>query len=225
MLCAGEQKYPYDGPENELTIHVTPGSTECFYQKAKAQQTLEIEYQVIDANFGDVNINQELDINFQLFSPNGKELISDFKQSDANHRHEVKEDGDFKLCFDNHHSHFSTKTVYFEVFVDSDSDDYDEKWDDYDFSPELLYNDTMDQIKSSIAKVREDLNKIKHHQDQLKAIESRDRNLQEHNFTSVNRFSILIIIVMIVVGAIQIIMIRSLFEEHSKLHKVFKLLS
>ncbi|CAL1279706.1 unnamed protein product [Larinioides sclopetarius] len=86
MLCAGEQKYPYDGPENEITIHVTPGSTECFYQKAKAQQTLEIEYQVIDANFGDVNINQELDINFQLFSPSGKELISDFKQSDANHR-------------------------------------------------------------------------------------------------------------------------------------------
>ncbi|CAL1279705.1 unnamed protein product [Larinioides sclopetarius] len=180
---------------------------------------------VIDANFGDVNINQELDINFQLFSPSGKELISDFKQSDANHRHEVKEDGDFKLCFDNRHSHFSTKTVYFEVFVDSDSDDYDDKWDDYDFSPELLYNDTMDQIKSSIAKVREDLNTIKHHQDQLKAIESRDRNLQEHNFTSVNRFSILIIIVMILVGAIQIIMIRSLFEEHSKLHKVFKLLS
>ncbi|GIY05774.1 transmembrane emp24 domain-containing protein 5 [Caerostris darwini] len=225
VVCTSEPKYPYDGPENELTIHVSPGATECFYQKAKAEQSLEIEYQVIDANFGDVNINQELDINFQLFSPNGKELISDYKQSDANHKHDVKESGDFKLCFDNHHSHFSTKTVYFEVFVDSDSEDYDDKWDDYDLSPELLYNDTMDQIKISISKVREDLSKIKHHQDQLKAIESRDRNLQEHNFTSVNRFSMFIIFVVLVVGAIQIIMIRSLFEEQSKLHKIFKLLS
>lgn len=62
-------------------------------------------------------------------------------------RYEVKEDGDYQLCFNNHHSHFSTKTVYFEVFLDSDSDDYNEKWDDYDFLPELQYNDTIDQIK------------------------------------------------------------------------------
>ncbi|GFY30450.1 transmembrane emp24 domain-containing protein 1 [Trichonephila clavipes] len=224
-LCASAQRFPYDGPENELTINIIPGATECFYQKAKAEQVLELEYQVIDANFGDVNINQELDINFQLLSPSGKELISDFKQSDGNHRYDVKEDGDYKFCFDNQHSHFSTKTVYFEVFVDSDSDDYDDKWDNYDFSPELLYNDTMDQIKISLAKVRDDLDKIKHHQDQLKAIESRDRNLQEHNFTSVNRFSILIIVVMLIVGAVQVIMVRSLFEEHSKLHKIFKMLS
>lgn len=69
------------------------------------------------------------------------------------------------------------------------------------------------------------MNKIKHHQDQLKAIESRDRNLQEHNFTRVNQFSVLIIVVMIVVGAVQVIMVRSLFEEHSRLHKIFKMLS
>lgn len=80
-------------------------------------------------------------------------------------------------------------------------------------------------LQTSIAKVREDLNKIKHHQDQLKAIESRDRNLQEHNFTRVNQFSVLIIVVMIVVGAVQVIMVRSLFEEHSRLHKIFKMLS
>ncbi|KAG8199565.1 hypothetical protein JTE90_009404 [Oedothorax gibbosus] len=215
----------FDGNENELTIKVPPGLTECFFQRAKAKTSLEVEYQVIDANFGDVNINQKHDINFQLFSPTGRELISDYKQSDAIHRYDVKEDGDYKLCFNNHHSHFSTKTVYFEVFVDSDSDDYNERWDDYDFLPELQYNDTIDQIKISIAKVHTDLSKIKHHQDQLKAIESRDRNLQEHNFTSVNRFSMIIIFVMVVVGAVQVIMVRSLFEEQSKLHKIFKMVS
>ncbi|XP_054707857.1 transmembrane emp24 domain-containing protein 5-like [Uloborus diversus] len=225
LSCASvkSQKYPYDGYENELTITVTPGGIECFFQKAKTGSTLELEYQVIDSSFGDVEIQQELHINFQLLSPTERELISDFKQSDATHRHDVKEEGDYKFCFDNRYSSFFKKTVYFEVYVDSE--DYDEKWDDIDFMPELLYNDTMDQLKISIAKLKEDLNKIKHHQDQLKAIESRDRNIQEHNFTRINQFSIFIIVVMVVVGAIQVVMVRSLFEEHSKLHKVFKMLS
>lgn len=219
------QKFPYDGSEIEMTMTISPGGFECFYQNAKVGNTLELEYQVIDASFGDVEIQQELDINFHLYSPQGKQLISDFKQSDAVHRWDVKVEGDYKFCFDNTYSHFSRKSVYFEVYVDSEADDYDEKWGGFSFSPELLYNDTVDSIKMSIAKVREDLNKIKHHQDQLKAIESRDRNLQEHNFTRVNQFSMLFIFVMIVVGAVQVVMVRSLFEEHSKLHKVFKLLS
>lgn len=42
--------------------------------------------QVIDASFGDVEIQQDLDINFNLFSPHGKELVIDFKKSDAVHR-------------------------------------------------------------------------------------------------------------------------------------------
>ncbi|XP_015930186.1 transmembrane emp24 domain-containing protein 5 [Parasteatoda tepidariorum] len=218
------QKKSFDGVESEMTINVRPGFVDCFYQRAKPQDILEIEYQVIDSIFSDMNVNQELDINFQLFSPQGKELISDYKKSDANHRHEVKEAGDYKFCFDNRHSLLSVKTVYFDVYIDNESAD-DDQWDDYDFSPELLYNDTMDQIKISIAKVKEYLNEVKHHQDQLKAIESRDRNLQEHNFTRVNHFSILIIIVMMVVGAVQVVLVRSLFEENSKLHKFFKSLS
>ncbi|XP_035213420.1 transmembrane emp24 domain-containing protein 5-like [Stegodyphus dumicola] len=221
---------PRNRPPGLFTIKIGDELSEVvlsssFFQKAKSGSLVEIEYQVIDANFGDVEIHQELDINFQLFSPHGRELISDYKQSDATHRYDVKEDGDFKFCFDNRHSHFSKKTIYFEVYVDSDSEDYTDRWNDYDFSPELLYNDTVDQIKISIAKVKEDLSKIKHHQDQLKAIESRDRNLQEHNFTRVNQFSMLIIVVMIVVGTVQVFMVRSLFEEKSKLHKIFKLLS
>ena len=40
------QKYPYDGGENEFTITISPGQIECFYQRAKIGNTLEIEYQV-----------------------------------------------------------------------------------------------------------------------------------------------------------------------------------
>lgn len=40
------QKYPYDRGENEITVTISPGQIECFYQKAKIGNTLEIEYQV-----------------------------------------------------------------------------------------------------------------------------------------------------------------------------------
>lgn len=62
----------------------------------------------------------------------------------------MKEDGDYKFCFDNRYSTFSRKTIYFEVYVDSESDDDDNKWDDFEFYPELTYNDTVDQIKVSV---------------------------------------------------------------------------
>lgn len=218
----------FDVADSELTITVNPGMIECYYQKATTGETLEIEYQVTDATFGDVEIQHDLDINFQLYSPQGRELISDFKQPDAMHRINVKEEGDYKLCFDNTYSTFSHKTVYFEVYVDSGTDQEDwfaDGFNDFTFSPEIVYNDTTDQIKNSIAKVKDHLSKVKHFQDQLRAIETRDRNLQEHNFTRVNQFSMVIICVMVIVGAVQVLMLKSLFEEKSKLHRIFKLLS
>ncbi|XP_076341542.1 transmembrane emp24 domain-containing protein 1-like [Tachypleus tridentatus] len=210
--------------ESELSITVGPGKTECFYQYAKEDDVIEIEYQVLDATFGDIEIRRELNINFFLRSPTNREIISDYMKADAVHRHEVKERGDYKICFDNTNSRFSTKSVYFEIFVDSEEED---RWDNLDvvYPPELIYNDTIEDIKNCMDKVRDNLIKVKHFQDQMRATEARDRNIQEHNFSQVNTFSIIIVSVMLIVGAVQVLMVRSLFEEKSKLHKIFKLLS
>ncbi|XP_023226135.1 transmembrane emp24 domain-containing protein 5-like [Centruroides sculpturatus] len=216
----------FDQAETELTMTIKPRTTECFYQFAKTGEILEIEFQVVDSSFGEMDINNEMTITFYLYSPQGRQLIADYQKPDAIHRHDVKEDGDYKFCFDNEFSHFATKSVYFEVYVDSDSDDI--RWDDVqmDFPTEISeYTDSIEQIKESINKVRDNLNKMKHFQDQKRAIEARDRSVQEHNFTRVNFYSILAICVMLCVGAVQVLTIRSLFEDKSKLHKIFKLLS
>ncbi len=63
---------------------------------------------------------------------------------------------------------------------------------------------------------------IRHFQDERQAIERRDRNIAENNFTYVNRFSMCSIIVMIAAGAMQVVVIRSLFEEKSVFKKVLK---
>ncbi|XP_064477387.1 transmembrane emp24 domain-containing protein 1-like [Ornithodoros turicata] len=225
LLQLIESKDLFDMAENELTITLQAGRVECFHQPAKEGQVLEVEYQVLDSNFGNMDVSRGLEINFFLKSPTDQELVADYRRADAVHRHEVKQPGDYTMCFDNSISTVSSKTVYFEVYIDSDSDE--EKWDpsSIEFSPELVYNETMNEIKATIKKVQDNLNRVEHFQDQKKASETRDRNLQEHNFTRVNNFSILFIVVMLAVGAVQVVMIRSLFDERSKLHKIFKQLS
>jgi len=62
-----------------------------------------------------------------------------------------------------------------------------------------------------------------HSQDERRVIEKRDRKLVEQNFTFINRFSLLSTFVMIMVGLIQLFVIRSLFQEKDYLKKLFKI--
>ncbi|XP_023215936.1 transmembrane emp24 domain-containing protein 5-like [Centruroides sculpturatus] len=183
---------------------------------------------VLDTDYENIDTKNKLEISFALYSPQGKNLISETKKSDGIHRYDIQETGDYKFCFDNKFSHFSTKTVYFDIFIDSDDDDDDEEaWNNPDitFQPDTLQNDTLSQIKQSINNVRDKLNQIQHFQNQRRSIGTRRQNIQEHNHSAINTFSIIIIITMFLVGSVQVIMVRSLFEEKSKLHKIFKLLS
>lgn len=70
--------------------------------------------------------------------------------------------------------------------------------------------------------MRDDLIKVTHKQAERRGVETRDRNIAEQNYDYVNRFSWLSITVMIVVGALQLYMIRSLFETKSYVKKIFK---
>uniref|UniRef100_A0A224YWU1 Protein ERP2 n=1 Tax=Rhipicephalus zambeziensis TaxID=60191 RepID=A0A224YWU1_9ACAR len=229
LLDISRTKDVFEDAETELTVTLRAGGIECFHQPAKVGQILEVEYQVLDANFGNMEMQQNMDINFILKSPTGQELIKEQSRTEAIHRHEVKEPGDHTMCFDNSMSTVSSKTVYFEVYVDKTGggSQEEDEWDagEIPYSPELVYNDTYKDIKATIKKVHENLNQVTHYQDTKRAHEARDRNVQEHNFTRVNQFSMLFIVVMLVVGTVQVIMVRSLFEERSRLRKIFQYLS
>ncbi|KAF0294483.1 Transmembrane emp24 domain-containing protein 5 [Amphibalanus amphitrite] len=108
------------GP-TELTIEVGAGKTECFFASAKIGEYIDIEYQVIDGGQGDI------DINFHLHSPTGRQIVSDYKKSDNAHRRAADEEGDYKACWDNSISRFNNKLVFFEVGVERE--DGGEVWD------------------------------------------------------------------------------------------------
>jgi protein ERP2 len=67
-------------------------------------------------------------------------------------RTEASEEGDYRLCWDNTFSHFNSKTVFFEIIVDSDDDDERDPWDiDFEnyggLSPEELYDIKIQDIQ------------------------------------------------------------------------------
>lgn len=205
--------------DKELTINVDPRKEDCFYQNAKNQDVIDVEYQVIDGGHGD------LDITFHLVDPTGRILVADFKKSENNHQVTATMDGDYKFCFDNTFSSYNAKTVFFELLIDSENEDdwgSDENIDFKDIKGDDVYELKVQDIQAAINAVRSHLTKARHLQDMIKSSEAKDRNIAEENCFKVFAFSLVQVIIMIGVGLIQVIMVRSLFDDNSKVHKIWK---
>ncbi|KAK3872551.1 hypothetical protein Pcinc_015165 [Petrolisthes cinctipes] len=71
-------------------------------------------------------------------------------------------------------------------------------------------------------RIRNRLTKSRFIQDQLRAYEARDRNIAEANNSRVTTWSIVNISVMVITGTIQVVLLRSLFDDKSRLHGIWK---
>ncbi|KAG0721919.1 Transmembrane emp24 domain-containing protein 1 [Chionoecetes opilio] len=203
--------------EREMTVEVKAGTEECFYETIKGGETLDVEYQVIDGGRG------ELDIDFYLAGSTGEVVVQDLRRSEGNHRTTITEEGDYRICWDNSFSHFSTKTVFFGITIESDDDD--DLWDDgleETITAEEIYEMKIEDIKEAMGRIRGHLTKSRFMQDQLRAYEARDRNVAENNNAKVTSWSLINITVMVVTGLIQVILLRSLFDDKSRLHSLWK---
>lgn len=204
--------------EKEVTVNVDAGKQDCYYQNVSVGQVIDIEYQVIDGGHGD------LDISFHLIDPTGRIIGADFKKSENSHRVEALLTGDYRFCFDNTFSTFNSKTVFFELIVEKDGVEENE-WSDennFELQPEGVYELTVAEISESVLKVRNHISKVRQIQDIIKSTEARDRNIAEENYFKVNTFSAFQIGVMLTVMFVQVIMVRSLFDDRSKVHKLWK---
>ncbi|KAK8740856.1 hypothetical protein OTU49_002731 [Cherax quadricarinatus] len=205
--------------EREMTIEVKPGTEECFYEMVKAGETLDVEYQVIDGGQG------ELDINFYIAGPLGQVLVQDLRNADGSHRTTMSEEADYRICWDNTFSHFNSKTVFFGVMIENEDDDDDDLWDaglEASVTAEEIYEMKIEDMKDAMDRIRGHLTKSRFMQDQLRAYEARDRNVAENNYSKVNMWSLINISVMLVTGIIQVILLRSLFDDKSRLHGLWK---
>jgi len=209
------------GGEYDLTVEVPAGRFECFFQPViEKHKTFEIDYQVIDG--GDLNIN------FMLML-GAKVLVQDSLKVDNTHRIENPEAGDYQICFDNTFSYQSKKIVFFEIYLyDSEGNLEEEDISKYGQSdPELqkILQDlgmTISQFHNSFNKIKADMNKMEYHQSTLRSFEARDRSISMAQNDRVLFWSVLNTVVLLVVGIVQVYMIRSLFEENSRIGRVLR---
>ncbi|KAI1714207.1 hypothetical protein Ddc_11525 [Ditylenchus destructor] len=209
------------GGEYDLTVEVPPGKFQCFFQEVtEKHKAFEIDYQVIDG--GDLNIN------FMLIL--GADIIKqDNMKTDATHRIELEKYGDYQICFDNSFSYQTRKVVFFEIFLYDQNGNLEEvditKYAKTD--PELKkrleeLGLTVNQFHDSFGKIRSHLSKVEYYQAMFRTQEARDRAIMTANNDRVLFWSVLNSLVLIGVGFVQVYMIRSLFEEHSKLGRALR---
>jgi len=209
------------GLEREMTVHVEPGKEECFFESVPAQNSLTVEYQVIDGGSGQT---AELDINFRIVNPKGHPIFAEFKKPDGSHTYKSEELGDYKICFDNKFSYLSSKTVYFEIFNINEEEEYDDLagiFDDEEL-PEEYYDVQVSDIESQLKKIKDDISKARHLQDQIRVTDLKDRSIMEHNFERVNFMSTFYLVVLIASGLFQVLLLRSLFDDKSKINPLWK---
>uniref|UniRef100_A0A3Q3VYF5 GOLD domain-containing protein n=1 Tax=Mola mola TaxID=94237 RepID=A0A3Q3VYF5_MOLML len=194
--------------DSDFTFTLPAGRKECFYQTMKKDASLEIEYQVLDG--------AGLDVDFFISSPSGRVLFSDYHKSDGVHTVET-EDGDYMFCFDNTFSAVSEKLIFFELILDNmDTNEDPNDWKEYIHGTDML-DMKLEDIMETINNVKSRLGKSVQIQTVLRAFEARDRNLQESNFDRVNFWSVINLIVMMLVSAVQVYLVRSLFEDKGKI--------
>jgi protein ERP2 len=203
----------------EFSVVVEAGSRECFYQNLKEGLEIYFDYQVIQGG--------ELDITFWLNSPSNRILITDLKKDLGQHKFKTEENGEFRFCFDNSFSRFAQKQVFFYMyspdhFIDPDFplSDLELKATQVDPSSEL--DTTIEYFNQRFTLVQDNLEHAQRLQAQFKMYEHVDRFVMENNYASVNFWSIINICLMIGVGVVQVVMIRSLFEDKSKIGRALR---
>lgn len=216
----------------ELRLLLEPNKIECFYQDAKDRHFLEISFQVIASSgawIGAATSLEELKVDFSLNDPEGKLVASDIQAREGSHIHPVSLSGVYKICFANTGPYSrSGKTVNLDLYLYSESDN--DRWGQYapgnsggngfSLSPETGDTlDSLESIRTSVNKIRDDLIRVGREQEERRAIERRDRNIVEANFEYINRFSLLTTIVTVLVLLVQLVFIKSFFDDSSVLRK------
>ncbi|XP_076004291.1 transmembrane emp24 domain-containing protein 1b [Genypterus blacodes] len=194
----------------EFTFLLAAGRTECFFQSALKNGTMEVEYQVI-AGAG-------MDVDFIVYSPEGYQIIFESRRSDGVHVVEPTDEGDYQICFDNGFSRFSEKMVFFEIIVEGQGGDVggDEEWAGLEEPAGSMLEYKLEDIRESMESLHRRLERSRQMQTVLRTFEARDRNLLENNLWRVSFWSCASVLVMLCVALTQIYTVRKLFDDNRR---------
>ncbi|XP_075982627.1 transmembrane emp24 domain-containing protein 5-like [Anticarsia gemmatalis] len=211
--------------ESDVNFRVEAGSKTCIFQKGKVGQMMEVYYQVLDGQHGD------LDISFDIIDPHAVKIVSDYKKSQNSIIMELEADGDYAFCMDNTYSMMNSKLVFVYVLIEDKEVKTDEaevavvdaeggeqkeeeilEWGGVDENGELYYLEVA-HIADSLSRTLKHVVKARHLLDIYGATKSRDSYLAFEDTFVVDVWSSFQISLMFVVGMLQVYMIKKLFKR------------
>lgn len=218
--------------ETDVNFRVEPGSRTCVFERAKAGQVMEVFYQVLDGQHGD------LDISFDVIAPNSAKLVTDYKKSQNSIIMDLELDGDYAFCLDNTYSVMNSKLVFLYILIE-DKDKMEEsdaevavvdeeggekkeeevlEWSGVDENGEQYFIEVT-AIIESISRTLSQVLKARHLLDIYSATKSRDSYMAIEDTFIVDVWSGLQITLMFVVGMLQVYTIKKLFNRPSDGYK------
>merc|ERR1712130_711691 len=197
LLLGSVRSAVFDETEADYTVIVGAGRRDCYFQPMNKGLPWEIEYQVLEGG--------DLDIDFMVISPKGQILIDEKRSEEGLHEISTTDKGDYQICFNNMFSRMTDKTVFFEIFIEEDYEDYDdfpvdkgekEKKKGGEWRKELeddeatagMLKEKVDDMVRKMTKMKTNLIRTSQFQAILRAFESKD-NILEANLKRVNNWS------------------------------------
>lgn len=221
--CTAEVMYTTD-----FNFRAQPGSRTCFFEKAKASQVMEVYYQVLDGQHGD------LDISLDIIDPTGNKIVSDYKRSENSIIMDLVLDGEYSVCLDNTFSVVNSKLVFIYVMIEDQQNETvseadtefnvlsgagnEEKqvealhWRGTDDTDEPYYI-AVEYIADSMSRTLKHVVKARHMLDLFAASKSRDSYIASEDTFIVDLWSGIQISFMCITGFVQVYMIKKLFQR------------
>lgn len=217
---------------NDMNFRVEPGARLCFYEEGRAGQMLEIHYEVIDGQHGD------WDISFEVIDPNGNKLLEDYKKSRNEIIFYLELDGEYVFCLDNTFSLVNSKLVFvyvlFENKQETNAEQHHEEsevnvvddtgiqhpeqeeevleWQGFDEEGNPYYIE-VSNITECMTRILKHVLKARHLLDLYGVSKTRDNYLATKDTFIVDMWSGFQISFMLIVGMLQVYMIKKLFDR------------
>lgn len=202
---------------HRLTIFAEPGRMECYHQAVAATEVFRLDYEVIHGG------QAEAHINFMLMDPQRRLLVTDLKQGKQKHELSANATGVYKFCFDNTISSFNRKTLVFTLHVTPhNQDQLDTQQLIKEMTVEYQFDNAYTLMYGYIKQIALNLERSRQHQGYIRTHEAKDRKVSESICSLVNNWSCAQLIAMIVVGMLQVFMLRSIFYTDGTIYKLWK---
>lgn len=197
----------------------------CFYEEGRAGQLLEVQYEVVDGQHGD------WDISFEIFDPNDYKLLEDYKRTRNQVIFDLELDGEYAFCLDNTFSLMNSKLVFVYVLfenkeethegievsvVDNNGHEHPEyevlEWEGIDDNGNPYFIE-VSNITDCLTRILKHVVKARHLLDVYGVSKTRDSYLALEDTFIVDMWSGFQISFMLIVGMVQVYMIRKLFDR------------